>query len=159
MSDGPASEDDQTNAPVTDKMVGKPAAGERAASLKAITGPIQFFALVVLAVRAILDGSGTASNIWGKLSGSQLFSVFEIMAGLLALMAPVVAGIAIWRPEVLSLEIAEALRKADEAKRTATNTAELLGSQEFRHAVADALEAREAPRKQSNRQLSSGGNE
>lgn len=76
---------------------------DRIGIITAVKTPLGFFALVVLAVEAILG----ATTVLSKLTESHQFIVVMLMIGILVFMILVAAGIALLKPEALSPEMGE----------------------------------------------------
>ena len=111
----------------------------RSELLRAVTSPLNFFSLVVMAVEAVVG----ATALLGKLSEPHLFDVIMGMLAILVLLISAVGFITYTRPRHLSPEMAEALEKSDEALALSRQAQDFFETQAFRDAVLDIIQRKE----------------
>ena len=80
---------------------------DRIGVIGAVNTPLGFFALIVLVVEALIG----ATTLLSKLSEAHQYIMLWAMIGMLFLMIALVAAIAVWKPEVLSIELGESTLK------------------------------------------------
>lgn len=84
-----------------------PAKSDRIGVIGAVNTPLGFFALIVLVVEALIG----LTTVKSKLTEEHQFIMLWAMVGMLFLMIALVAAIAVWKPEVLSIELGESTLK------------------------------------------------